>query len=66
MQDKKNWPLFLSILIAFSTWAVFCYLQPQAAPISDLVSTIKLYLAGAGAAFLALYQPPKPPSGGAS
>ena len=57
--------LFVAGLIAFGTWAAFCYLQPQSVPVAELIGTIKTFLVGAGSAALALYQPPKdPPSGG--
>lgn len=59
----KYGALYLSVLIAFGTWVYFCYVFPQSVPVTDLISLIKMYLVSAGAAFLAVYQPPKDPPG---
>lgn len=66
-QTLKYVALYLAIVIAFLTWAAFCYLQPQTVPVSSLIDTIKTFLTAAGSAALALYRsdPPPPPPPGA-
>lgn len=57
----KYGALYISLFLAFTTWALFCYLDPITAPVTDLISIIKIYLISAGSATLALYSGPKDP-----
>ncbi len=63
IEHIKYGALYLSVFISFGTWAFFCYLFPETVQVADFIALIKTYLVSAGAAFLAIYQPPKDPPG---